>query len=363
MVGRTDRAGPSRLCSLNIKGALLAILSSVFIVACSGTVTDAGSDAAELPSTGIQRVGGPAMGTSWSAQWVTADNDDAHDSVVVQAALEAELARINSLMSTWDPNSDLSLFNASQSIEPTVLHGELLEVIDTALSVSRLTGGRYDITLKPVIELWGFSNDTVTPTPADEAIQAALEVSGYRQLVRVGDTIRKRTPQLAIDVSSLAKGYAVDQLAVVLEASGITRYLVEIGGELRARGTRADGRVWQVGIENPAGNIAGGVFLQDAAIASSGSYRNYRLENGKRLSHIIDGSTGRPIDHKLVSVSVVHDSAMEADAWATALMVVGEEAAAQLLGEQGLAAQLTTYRNGRFEQTATAEFSAMQIKD
>ena len=240
-----------------------------------------------------------------------------------------------------------------------MLHADTLQVIDTALSISRLTEGRYDITLEPVIDLWGFSRDKPTPTPTNAAIEQALQQSGHHQLVRVGQTIRKRLPGLSLDVSSLAKGYAVDKLGELVESRGISRYLVDIGGELRARGTRADGNAWQVGIENPNGDVRQAIALQDTQIATSGSYRNYRMENGKRLSHIIDGATGRPINHRLVSVSVVHESTMLADAWATALLVVGEERAKQLIEQQALVAQLTTAIDGRFEQVMSPEFAAL----
>jgi thiamine biosynthesis lipoprotein len=147
----------------------------------------------------------------------------------------------------------------------------------------------------------------------------------------------------------LGKGFAVDQLGVVLESYGISHYLAEIGGELRARGFRQDSLRWQVGIEQPNGNVEVGLYLSDTHVASSGSYRNYREEGGKRISHIIDGSTGRPIDHRLVAVTVLHDSTMLADGWATALLVVGEEAAKQLIEQLDLDAQLTIRTDDDFE--------------
>ncbi|MFK7861033.1 MAG: FAD:protein FMN transferase [Granulosicoccus sp.] len=332
--------------------SVLLIMACVVVSACSDK--EGGIALSVAPA---QQVGGSTMGTYWSALWVA---EDEHSDV--QQVLEAELKRINTLMSTWDPRSELSLFNASQSLEPARLHDDTLSVIDTALSISRLTAGRYDITLKPIIDLWGFSGDTATPSPDQSAIDSALQLSGYRQLVRVGNTVRKRKPEVAIDVSSLAKGFAVDQLGAVLEAMGITRYLVDIGGELRARGARADGLAWRVGVENPDGDVLQLVALQDTHIATSGSYRNYRTENGERLSHIIDGATGKPITHDLVSVSVVHKSVMLADAWATALLVVGRDEALDLMDEQALKAQLTFHRDGRFQQISSVEFAKLLVE-
>lgn len=307
-------------------------------------------------------IGGSTMGTSWSVLWV-ADTSQARkaDKAIVESAINAELSRIDALMSTWNPDSELSAFNALRSVEPVKLHTDTLRVIDTAVSVSRLTNGSYDITLQPVIELWGFNRETGAPTPDDNDIRVALGASGYQQLVRVGNTARKRVPELALDVSSLAKGFAVDQLGEVIERNGIARYLIDIGGEVRARGTRADGSPWRVGVESPEGEVSQLIALQDAHVASSGSYRNYRFENGKRLSHIIDGASGRPITHDLVAVTVVHEDTMQADAWATALLVVGESRALDLIDQQTLIAQLTYWRDGKFEQYATPEFDALLI--
>ncbi|MFK7996111.1 MAG: FAD:protein FMN transferase [Granulosicoccus sp.] len=337
--------------------ALLLLCLGVIASACSSGTP--GQE--EFPTPNVQQVGGSTMGTSWAALWVTEDAPATSYPSDVQQTLEKELERINALMSTWEPNSELSLFNASVGIEPVALDKDTLKVIDTALPISRLTSGRYDITLKPIIDLWGFSYDTVTPTPDADAIKSALLLSGYRQLVRVGDTVRKRKPEVAIDVSSLAKGYAVDKLGEVLESHGISRYLVDIGGELRARGARIDGYAWHVGIENPEGLVPQLVALRDAHIASSGSYRNFRIENGKRLSHIIDGATGRPIEHDLVSVSVIHQSTMLADAWATALLVVGEQDALALIEQQGLSAQLTVHRDGDFKRITSPGFAGMLV--
>ena len=310
----------------------------------------------------VESIDGSTMGTTWSLSWVVPGEPDDVDSSSVRMAIETELARINGLMSTWDSKSELSLFNNASSVEPVALHPDTLKVIDAAQLISMKTGGRYDITLQPVINLWGFNKNTNTPAPDESDLKRARELSGYTKLVRVGKTIRKRYPAVSVDVSSLAKGFAVDKLGEVAESLGLDRYIVDIGGEVRARGTRSDGRSWRVGIENPEGEVAQIISLHDTHIATSGSYRNYRVENGKRLSHIIDGSTGRPIDHDLVSISVVHESTLLADAWATALLVVGEPAAQALIDEQGLTAQLTVFRQGEFRVFATAAFMDLVVE-
>ena len=348
----------SRFCIS--RGACVLLLFAVALLA--GCQSDDNADDAF-----IHQLQGETMGTTWSVQ-LLAPVDPANDlaqsalrglrdddqSVVsllaeLQPALDAELLRINALMSTWDPESELSLFNRRRMVEPITLHADTIDVIETARTISHLTQGRYDITLSPVIQLWGFGTQLKTGVPTNDEVATAMESVGSALLVRRGNTLRKRHPMLSVDVSSLGKGFAVDQLGVVLESFGITNYLAEIGGELRARGSRLDGLPWRVGIEQPNGDIEQGLYLHNTHVASSGSYRNYREEGGKRISHIIDGSTGRPIDHQLVAVTVIHESTMLADGWATALLVVGEAAAKKLIEQMGLDVQLTIRTDDDFE--------------
>ena len=326
--------------------------------ACAKThaAQESGRDNEKAP---VQRVGGATMGTQWSLNWVEDSATIAAE--LLQNKLEHELENINALMSTWDPTSELSRFNASTSLEPVALHAQTLEVIDAALSVSRLTKGRYDITLQPVIDLWGFNSNVPTQTPDNKAIQDALASSGYQKLVRVKNTVRKRQPQVSVDVSSLAKGYAVDRLGEVAESLGVSRYVVDIGGEVRARGERDAGLYWRVGVETPEGQVGQIISLDNQSIATSGSYRNYRMQDGQRLSHIIDGATGRPVMHSVIAVSVVHQSTMLADAWATALLVVGELPAIELIEQQALTAQITLVKNGKFQLWSSAGFKQMLV--
>ena len=301
------------------------------------------------------------MGTYWQVQWL----DETVPTVSVEqleTQLNAELDRLNGLMSTWDPQSQLSRFNASDSTQPVALHSDTLEVIDTALVLSLLTRGRYDITLQPVIDLWGFGSSEIKPTPTQQQITSALQISGHALLERQADTLSKRHPDVSIDVSSLGKGFAVDKLGELVESYGVANYLIDIGGELRARGHRADGQSWKVGLENPDGDVDHIIVLSNTQIATSGSYRNYRVEQGKRLSHIIDGQTGRPIEHNLVSVSVIHNSTMLADAWATALMIVGEPDARKLIARQGLDAQLIVVRDNEFIRFASTGFAERLVQ-
>ena len=320
------------------------------------------NDRAETDSE-LHRLDGKTMGTSWSVvlgssvsespgltsgSFAEPDSespervDPAIDLRELKSEIEQELARLNRLMSTWDPDSELSRFNVLQSVEAQPLHADTLLVIDTARRVSQLTAGRYDITLAEVISFWGFGEQWFDGEPDESRLAQMLARAGHHQLVRSGDTLRKRSPYVQLDVSSLAKGFAVDQIGRLLEGLGIDHYIAEIGGELRVRGFRRPGLRWHVGVEHPDGSVNSGLALTDAHVASSGSYRNYREVDGKRLSHIIDGSTGRPIEHSLVAVTVLHDSTMLADAWATALLIVGNTRAIELSEKLNLAVQLTS---------------------
>ncbi|MBX2879365.1 MAG: FAD:protein FMN transferase [Granulosicoccus sp.] len=332
---------PVSLLMGQLMGLLLSLLMAASAWADSEPITAAGE----------------TMGTHWHAQWsgsVSRRSD-------IEGALINELQRINRLMSTWDPQSDLSLFNKSGSLEQVSLHPDILTVVDTAVAVSKQTEGRYDITLDPVIRLWGFGHSESVARPSDQMITQALAATGYQKLLRDSDKIRKLRSDVSVDLSSLAKGFAVDQLGQILESYDVNHYLVEIGGEVRARGVKHTGDAWRVGIENPEGYADQGIYLRDTQVASSGTYRNYRLENGQRLSHIIDGRTGRPVEHYLVAVTVLHESTMLADAWATALLVVGESEARRLIEEQNLVAQLTVVENNAFRVERTPSFEKLLV--
>ncbi len=301
------------------------------------------------------------MGTSWSVE--LAQRLTSAELSALNATLTGELIRINQLMSTYDAESELSRFNRLQSVEPVTLAADTLLVLDTAIGLSVKTAGAYDVTLGSVIDLWGFGADDVADfVPGSERIQQAMALTGYRQLVRVGNTVRKRHPGLRIDLSSLAKGFAVDQLGLLIEAAGIDNYIAEIGGELRARGFNVDGDAWRIGIEQPDGTIETGVAVSNANMASSGSYRNYRMVKGQRYTHIIDGRTGMPINHDLAAVTVLHRSTLLADAWATALMVLGAEAAWQLANNESVAMQLTVAEDEGFKLLRSAGFLTSHIK-
>ncbi len=269
---------------------------------------------------------------------------------LLKKKIDAELARINALMSTYDPNSELSLLNKHQSSDPFPISSETAKVLNLALEIAQKTNGVYDPTVGPLVNLWRFGpEDRPEQVPSQEEIDSAKQLVGWEKIKLVEQSqndsstklfsIVKSQPNVYIDLSSIAKGYGVDCVTDLLIQNGYRNFLVDIGGELRSKGKNAAGNDWSIGINRPDltdASLAKTVSLSDKAIATSGDYLNYYELDGKRYSHIIDPQTGRPITHKTASVSVIDDSCMVADAWATALLALGAEKGKPLAKENSL---------------------------
>jgi thiamine biosynthesis lipoprotein len=309
-------------------------------------------------------VAGSAMGTSWSVKVADAGLDDAQQRAIADA-VAASIERIDALMSTWRKDSELSALNALPQGQAFELAPETFRVFEIAQRVSELSDGAFDVTVSPLVDAWGFGAGTrvLEPVrPAADELRSLTARVGYRKLEldRVAGSITKRAAGVECDLSAVAKGFAVDAVAMALHDLGVQAFLVELGGELRAAGVRRDGAVWRVAIEEPD---AGGrrihrvVALHDAAMATSGDYRNYYELEGRRVSHTIDPRSGEPIAHRLASVTVIHPEAAQADAWATALNVLGPEAGYSLARAQGLAAYfLIRNPDGSFRPEMTQSF-------
>jgi thiamine biosynthesis lipoprotein len=246
-------------------------------------------------------------------------------------------------MSTYRADSELSLFNDSESTEWVEVSAELCGVIEQALSVSDITGA-FDITVGPLVNLWGFGpSDTLPEPPEAVAIAQALQDTGF-DLIHSDcaiPAIRKGRAGVYIDLSAYAKGYAVDQIVKLLIEQRLTNYMVEVGGEVRMHGHNARADLWSVAIEKPddfESNVQTIVHLTDAAIATSGDYRNFFVFAGQRFSHTIDPQTGYPVTHNTAAVSVISDTAAFADAMATALLVLGVDEGLALAEREGIAA-------------------------
>lgn len=287
---------------------------------------------------------GPSMGTTWSVT-LAARGRARGELVEARAAIEERLGRVNGLMSTWDPDSELSRFNRHASSEPFPISAETLEVLGVAREVSEKTGGAFDVTVRPLVAAWGFGAGARAPGQGPDAseLERLRQRVGFRRLELdpVAGTARKLQADLECDLSAIAKGYAVDAVARALEELGWADFLVEVGGELRARGRRPEGGAWRVGIERPAEDRRGAqlvVTLADLSMATSGDYRSEYEEGGERVTHLIDARSGRPVANRLASVTVVHRQAVVADAWATALSVLGPEAGFARAEAEGLGA-------------------------
>jgi thiamine biosynthesis lipoprotein len=288
----------------------------------------------------VVRLSGETMGTTFN---VTAIGEDLDESALA-ASVEETLAAVNAKMSNWDPNSEVSTFSASDSTDPVAVSDEFALVLAAANDVHDKTGGAFDVTLGPLIELWGFGpRKPEDPVPSDADIEAALAGVGQNRLLTLdaaAGTLAKSEPGVGINLSAIAKGYGIDAVAETLRDAGIENYLVEIGGDLVSKGLNDKGEAWQIGIEKPqAGSqsLQLIVSLDDRGMASSGDYKNYFEQDGVRYSHIIDPTTGRPITHRTTSVTVLAENAMMADAWATAMLALGQEKGMKLAEEHKLA--------------------------
>ena len=329
---------------------VLLVAAAVLAVACER----------EAP---VYELSGETMGTSYSVALAKPPEDTDFDSL--KHKIEAQLATITSRMSTYEPDSELSRFNAEHSTDWQRVSAQLCLAIREAQAVSVATMGAFDITVGPLVDLWGFgppgSRDTV---PSAEEIEHALQSVGYRNLETNCDAlaIRKHSPELRIDLSAFAKGLAVDYLSSLLDSEDLRNYVVEIGGEVRARGVNARGQAWRIAVERPnikERGVQQVLNVSDKSVATSGDYRNYFTVDGKRYSHTIDPRTGAPVDHDLVAVTVVTSTAVWADGLATALLVLGPDEGLQFATDNSIAALFLVHRIDGVEALESPEFRAI----
>jgi len=286
------------------------------------------------------RLEGRTMGTTYTVQTIDCDSTEC-DSIGLQ--VDARLEELSQCLSHYDPESELSAFNNYPGTDWFPVSTELATVVDYALAISKQSDGAFDISIGPAVDAWGFGPTAGIPAePSEEQLAASLLHSGYTKLaVRASPpAIRKDDPLIRLDLSALAKGYAVDQLVYLLEDRGIQNYLVEIGGEIRTAGIRGDGKPWRIGIQPPADGLDLEFVVEpgDAAVATSGDYRNYFMLGDRRVSHTIDPASAQPVNNNVMSVSVIAPDAMQADALATALMVMGPEAGVEFATAHDIAA-------------------------
>jgi len=300
------------------------------------------------------------MGTSYHVKyWASvAVNEDR-----VALELQQTLDRVNELMSTYIPSSEVSLFNETEPGQWFILSPETFDVIDRALYWCELSEGAFDITVSSLVNLWGFGPDyRASEKPDPTAIDAGLKQVGCDHIHLDESQFRIRKDRdLAVDLSAIAKGYAVDLLADYLESVQVVDYLVEVGGELRVSGAKPGSESWKIAIESPVADtrsVERVLGLENVAVATSGDYRNYFEEDGIRYSHTIDPATGYPISHNLASVSVLTDNCMDADALATSFMVMGPEKALEFANQHQLAIFMIVKAGDTFTEQASELFEA-----
>jgi thiamine biosynthesis lipoprotein len=282
----------------------------------------------------------------------------------VQAGLNHAFAETNQLIGSWDATSTISQFNRYSGTDWFSVAPKLAKLVALTLQVSQQSAGSYDVTVAPLLQLWGFgSHDAVKdriPTPAEIAIARAKV--GYQKLqVRLDPpALRKSQPDLHLELASVADGFAADQAGLYLESLGIHDYMVEIAGEVRTRGVSPRDDAWRIAIEKPQEEgrvVQQGLALQNAGLATSGDYRNFFMQGGQRYSHTFDPATGAPVTHNLASASVLADEATLADAYATLFMVLGEEKAQAFAEARGIHAYFIWRTDTGFKTVATAGFS------
>ena len=316
----------------------------------------------EMARHDILSIDGPTMGTQFSVKFVSVFNKPLQSEIGPQ--ITELLKDINRQMSTYDPDSELSRFNQYGGVDWFAVSPETARVVDYALKVANETDGAFDPTVGPAVNLWGFGPEgRRRKSPSEEEIETALKRIGYQHVEARLDppALRKDIPDVYLDLSAVAKGYAVDAVTELLAEEGIKSSMVEIGGEVRTQGEKPGGNHWKIGIEPPyeSGRVVRQVLeMEDAALATSGDYRNFFEQDGVRYSHTIDPKTGRPVQHQVTTVSVLADTCMEADALATALLVMGEEKGYDWCGEHEVAALfLTRTADDAIEEHATPAFT------
>ncbi|EKO4006841.1 FAD:protein FMN transferase [Vibrio fluvialis] len=301
---------------------------------------------------------GPTMGTSYNIKYLQQDglpsSDDLHKEI------DRLLEEVNDQMSTYRKDSELSRFNQYQGIDPFEVSNQTATVVKEAIRLNGLTEGALDVTVGPLVNLWGFGPEArpeVVPTDAELAERKAN--TGIHHLSVDGNKLSKDLPHLYVDLSTIAKGWGVDVVANYIESQGIHNYMVEVGGEIRLKGLNRDGVPWRIAVEKPTvdeRSIQEIIEPGDMAIATSGDYRNYFERDGVRYSHIINPQTGRPIHNRVVSVTVLDKSCMTADGLATGLMVLGDEKGIGIAEQNHIPVFMIVKTDDGFKEIASSAF-------
>jgi thiamine biosynthesis lipoprotein len=320
--------------------------------------------AAEPPAAELVTLAGRTMGTVYSVKFLQPSAPVA----VEQARREfgAVLELLEQAMSTYREDSEVCRFSAYRGDDWFAVSADTARVVAEALRVSELTGGAFDVTVDPVVRLWGFGprRETGEPPPEPAIVEARRKVDWRKLQARLDPpALRKTLPEVSVDLSAIAKGYTADAVAGCLEKLGAMNYLIAISGETRALGHGQQGRPWRVGVDKPLDDgrtIQRVIELKDKAISTSGDYRNFFTDDGRRYSHVMDPRTGRPVTHNLASVTIVADTSARADALATGLMVLGPDVGYTLAVKRGWPCLLILRSGGGFVEKPTPTFEKLR---
>ncbi len=313
----------------------------------------------------LYSLAGTTMGTTYSLKVIEPENSK--KLIKLDKKIDSVLVDVNNKMSTYIPTSELSLFNQSTSTDWLKISGDLAQVINTSKRISNESNGSFDITVGPLVNLWGFGptkKDSLIPN--QKMIDETLQNVGMDKMIIdfEGMRIKKNNPNIYCDLSAIAKGFGVDKVGLFLERIGLNEYMIEIGGEVRTKGKNKNNENWKIGISAPATNGLQKVLeISNYAVATSGDYFNYFEENGIRFSHTIDPKTGKPITHKLASVTVVYKDCENADAYATAIDVLGPEAGYNFAMKMKLTVFMIVRENNEFIEKMTPQFEEFIRKE
>ncbi|MDT9587508.1 MAG: FAD:protein FMN transferase [Candidatus Arsenophonus melophagi] len=283
--------------------------------------------------------------------------------------IESRLEAINNQMSTYRPNSELSQFNQFQDVNiPFPISPSMMTVIKEAIHINQLTNGALDITIGPLVNLWGFGPEgRITKAPQEEILQLHKKWIGIDKLIIDGSRLIKKIPELYIDLSAIAKGYGVDVIAEYLESQNIHNYMIDIGGEVRTKGHNGKGLAWRIAIEKPSyqdleQSVQTIIEPGNMSVATSGDYRNFFEKDGIYYSHTIDPSTGRPIMHNLISITVIAPTCMTADGLSTGLNVLGAEKGMEIAERLNLPVFMIIMTNKGLEERYSSGFKEFLLK-
>jgi thiamine biosynthesis lipoprotein len=310
----------------------------------------------------IQKLEGSAQGTTYHISYWSELPADGKE---IETRIKFGLDAIDKTLSNYRPDSIIETFNSAENTDSLEVGNEIVALVRVAKTVHQSTQGCFDLTIKPLFELWGFRGDELT-IPDDATLLKTLSRIGMEKLEVIDDThLRKKQADLKVDLSSIAQGYSVEKISRVLEQKGVTNYLVEIGGELKTRGRKPDSQAWRIAVERP---LPGEQTMQKIitmpkelrmAVMTSGTYRHYFDHEGKRYSHILDARTGRPVTHDLVSITVIHEDPTIADAWDTALLCLGQQDGMKIANAEKIPALFIQQQNNELVETRSDALNAL----